>query len=108
MSARQRKQPSTTSPDNYALSGSAEQPGNNINTIATSESIALIFIKDYASLVSGVVFHWPLHVAALHSFLRTVHCPTPVLEMFGPKNTFNPEKDIPDLTGKVAIVTGGQ
>ena len=30
-----------------------------------------------------------------------------LVQMFPPKSKFNPDRDIPDLTGQVMIVTGG-
>lgn len=30
-----------------------------------------------------------------------------IMDVFSSKNTFDPEKDIPDLGGRVFVVTGG-
>jgi len=65
----------------------------------------ITLIQDYAALVYRVCLHWPLHREILGNILNKL--PTNVSNMFATKNPYNPETDVPDLTGKVAIVTGG-
>lgn len=62
-------------------------------------------IQDYTALVYRVCLHWPLYKEILGNILNKL--PTNLSNMFGAKNIYNPETDVPDLTGKVAIVTGG-
>ncbi|KAF8435297.1 hypothetical protein BGX38DRAFT_1217602 [Terfezia claveryi] len=62
-------------------------------------------IQDYAALVYRVCLHWPLCREALGNISNKL--PTNISNMFGARNMYNPETGVPNLTGKVAVVTGG-
>ena len=76
-----------------------------ISTNPSTVRMLTILIQDYATFVYRVCLHWPLLRELLRGILNKL--PTNVSNIFSVKNTYNPETDVPDLTGKVAMVTGG-
>ncbi|KAF8428266.1 short-chain dehydrogenase/reductase [Tirmania nivea] len=87
----------------------AAEPHSTLNSPAplgrNHHGTALAIIQDYSALVYRVCLHWPLYRELLGNVLNKL--PANVSNMFGANIIYNPETDVPDLSGKVAIVTGG-
>lgn len=64
------------------------------------------FMKDHSYMIYSLFLRGGLYKELSHNITTNI-LPYNIQEMFGAKVTFNPDTDIPDLTGKVAIVTGG-
>jgi hypothetical protein len=92
---QEQRKPQADVPSAHRLQSSFPSPITSQAPLAH----ALIELADFRKVITDSIFH---PIEAFNTYLPHLN----PFKMFGAKS-FNPETDIPDLSGKIILVTGG-